>query len=187
MAWTDTSYKLNVRTTTTTSVTSWVKTSPMFRGGVFGPFRSVGTLKGAFLLPETASAFFPRCFPAFLFRRRCLDCVKFGGWLVLVPSPLSDPGNVAFVPCDATLCCVWCGSTLAGSCRHVRFQLLWFFAALLCGDALTATERVLERHRVGSAGWVLSSMPWRRAMKMYLRVGAILEVDCWIDAPVLLS
>ena len=123
----------------------------------------------------------------------------------MAPSPLSDPGNVAFLQplcrssvaqfslsmvaasMAATLCCVWCGSTLTTSCLHVRFQLLWFFAALLFGDALTATERVLECHRVGSAGWVLSSLPWRGAMKMYLRVGTILEVDCWIDAPVLLS
>ena len=99
----------------------------------------------------------------------------------MAPSPLSDPGNVAFLQplCRSSVAqsCLSmvaasmaatrrCGSTLAGSCPHVRFQPLWFFAALLCGDALTATERVLECHRVGSAGWVLSSPTWRGAMKM---------------------
>ena len=171
-----------------------------------GLFRSVGTLKVLFSCLRPHQPLYPRCFPAFLFRRRCLDCqirrVACSGtvaaqspWQRCVSAaalqelccPVLSLDGCRFDGCDATLCCVWCGSTLAGSCTHVRFQPLWVFAALLCGDAFTATERVIECHRVGSAGWVLSSLPWRGAMKMYLRVGTILEVDCWIDAPVLLS
>ena len=64
-----------------------------------------------------------------------------------------------------------------------------------CGFSLRSSVAMpLLRQKEFSSAivWVLlvgcfCSLPWRRAMKMYLRVGTILEVDCWIDAPVLLS
>ena len=145
----------------------------MYRGGLFGPFRSVGTLKVLFSCLRLHRPFCPRCFPhscsvvgastvsnseGGLLRSLTLATLRFCSRSAgaLLPSLVSR--WLRFDGCDATLCCVWCGSTLTTSCRHVRFQPLWFFAALLCGDALTATERVLECHRVGNAGWVFNAL-----------------------------
>ena len=62
-------------TTTTTSVTSWVKTSPMYRGGVSGPFRSVGTVKVLFsCLRLHISLFIHDVSPH--------SCSVFGAWTV---------------------------------------------------------------------------------------------------------
>ena len=162
--------------------------------------------QGAFLLPETASAFFHDVSPhycsvvgawtvsnseggLFWYRRRSVTLATLrlcrGSAGALLPSLLSRWLPLRWLRRDALLRLVWLDPRRVLPSRP--FSALVVFAALLCGDALTATERVLECHRVGSAGWVLSSLPWRRAMKMYLRVGTILEVDCWIDAPVLLS
>ena len=135
-----------------------------------------------------------------------MDCVKFGGWLVLAPSPLSDPGNVAFVQL--------CGSSVAQSSLSMVAASM---AATLCfaasgvarssqGPALmsvfsscsfsmrcsVAMPFLRQKEFSSAIVWVLLvgcfvHCPGWGATKMYLRVGTILEVDCWIDAPVLLS
>ena len=54
---------ITTTSTTTTSVTSWVQTLSVYQGCVFGPFSLGRYTQGAFLLPETASAFLSTMFP----------------------------------------------------------------------------------------------------------------------------